>query len=103
MKILILNNEVVTHLKAYRLENELTQDYMAGVLNISRTHYNQIENGKRSLGDQVAWDIFRKFGISSEEINKPITFTTAEELGEILKKSKKKTCAKGNFARSGNL
>ena len=59
-----------TFLKFYRKQNKLTQEKMAQRLNITRGHYNRIENGQQEPTIKMLKKISRIINISYIELLK---------------------------------
>jgi len=55
-------------LKECRLQNGYTCLEMAGKLNITKTFYWQIENGKRTLNYKRAYQIAKIFGVKPDDL-----------------------------------
>ncbi|MGR3741442.1 replication initiation factor domain-containing protein [Companilactobacillus sp. DQM5] len=50
--------KVSKELEAYRIRNNYTQKEMSNLLEVSRSYYNQIENNKKNLSDEVMKKIY---------------------------------------------
>lgn len=56
------------NVKEYRLKKGYTQEYMANILNISRTSYCKKENGKRGFKVKEILILQKILGTSFEEL-----------------------------------
>jgi len=83
----MLNNLPQT-IKRLRLEKELSQDFLAKELKISRPTYIQIERGERELTISEAQKLADVFGVSLENILKKEPTVAVVEITEKIKKDK---------------
>lgn len=69
-------NEII---KELRLQMHLSQDYVANYLNVSRSTFTQIENGKRRILAEDVAKLCELFGVSADsllankEVSEPAT------------------------------
>lgn len=56
------------NLKVFRVRNGLSQEGMAERLGISRSHYSEIENGRKGCGEAFIERLQKEFGIPDSEV-----------------------------------
>ena len=52
-------NRVHNKIRSIRIEKNLSQEYMATLLNISQSYYAKIENGKKEMSIKMFFDILK--------------------------------------------
>ena len=90
-------------IKQLRKDQDITQDYMADKLNITRQKYGRIENGQSNITYKTIEDVSKILGVNikeitnvsqekatlkhlfSENINEVVSNDSIEKIDEILK------------------
>lgn len=63
MGIRAIQNEIGRRLKALRLNRELSQEYVACEVKMSRDHLSNIENGKYPLNIKTLYKLAEFYGV----------------------------------------
>ena len=58
-----IQNELGRRLKALRIEKDLTQEFLADAVKISRDHLSNIENGKYPINLQTLYKLAEFFNV----------------------------------------